>query len=61
MGQKPAWARHDAVDSVRQRLAAAGITRVTDFHTSEFKYSKELHTHISQMLIKTLKEQSLWL
>lgn len=59
--EKNAWARYNAVDSVRQKLAAAGISRVTDFYTSEFKYSKELHTHISQMLMKTLKEQGLWL
>jgi nitroreductase len=59
--EQKAWARYNAVDSVRQKLAAAGITRVTDFYTSEFKYSKELHTHISQLLIKTLKDQGLWL
>jgi nitroreductase len=59
--EQKAWARYNAIDSVRERLAAAGITRVTDFYTSEFKYSKELHSHISQLLIKTLKEQGLWL
>jgi nitroreductase len=59
--ERNAWARYNAIDSVREKLAAAGITRVTDYYTSEFKYSKELHTSISQMLIETLKEQGLWL
>jgi nitroreductase len=56
-----AWARYTAVESVRKRLEDAGITRVTDYYTSEFKYSKELHARVSKMLMETLQEQGLWL
>ena len=59
--EQTAWARYNAIDSVRQKLAEAGITRVTDYYTSKFKYSKELHHRVSEMLIETLKEQGLWL
>jgi nitroreductase len=59
--EEAAWARYNAIDRVRRRLAEAGITRVTDYYTSEFKYSKELHREISQMLLDTLKAQGLWL
>ena len=45
----------------RQKLADAGITKVTDYYTSEFKYPKELHRRVSKMLIETLQEQGLWL
>jgi nitroreductase len=59
--EQKAWARYNAVESVRQKLAAAGIENVTDFYTSEFKYSKELHTRVSKMLLETLQAQGLWL
>lgn len=59
--EEKAWARYTAIDSVRQKLADAGITKVTDYYTSEFKYPKELHQRISQMLIETLQEQGLWI
>jgi nitroreductase len=59
--EQKAWARYNAIESVRIMLADAGIKRVTDFYTSEFKYSKELHYRISKMLIETLQEQGLWL
>jgi nitroreductase len=59
--QQKAWARYNAIDSVRQKLGEAGITKVTDYYTSEFKYSKELHQRVSNMLIETLQEQGLWL
>lgn len=59
--EQKAWARYNAIDSVRQKLADAGITKVTDYYTSEFKYSKELHHRVSEMLIETLQEQGLWL
>jgi nitroreductase len=59
--ERKAWARYTAVAAVREKLAAAGITRVTDYYTSEFKYSKELHGRVSQMLIETLQAQGLWL
>jgi nitroreductase len=59
--ERNAWARYNAIESTREKLAAAGITRVTDYYTSEFKYSKELHTQVSEMLFQTLKEQGLWL
>jgi nitroreductase len=59
--EQKAWARYNAIDSVRQKLAEAGITRVTDYYTSEFKYSKELHHRVSEMLIETLQKQGLWL
>jgi nitroreductase len=56
-----AWVRYNAIDSVRMKLEKAGITRITDYYTSEFKYSKELHLQISQMLIEALQDQGLWL
>lgn len=59
--EQKAWARYTAVESVRKRLAEAGITRVTDYYTSEFKYPKELHQRISEMLVETLQKQGLWL
>ncbi|GJM41372.1 MAG: NADPH-dependent oxidoreductase [Ardenticatenaceae bacterium] len=61
MREKSAWARYNANEALRDRLAAAGITKVTDFYTSEFKYSKELHQRVSEMLAETLKKQGLWL
>ena len=59
--EEKAWARYTAIDSVRQKLAEAGITKVTDYYTSEFKYSKELHRRVSEMLLETLQAQGLWL
>ena len=59
--ERNAWARYTANEELRKTLEAAGITRVTDFYTSEFKYSKELHRDVSEMLIATLQEQGLWL
>lgn len=59
--EEKAWARYNAMAAVRQKLAEAGITRVTDYYTSEFKYSKELHRRVSEMLIETLQAQGLWL
>lgn len=58
--ERKAWARYTAVAAVREKLAAAGITRVTDYYTSEFKYSKELHERVSRMLLETLQNQGLW-
>ncbi len=59
--EKDAWARYNAVERIRTRLQEAGITRVTDYYTSEFKYSKALHREVSEMLIETLQKQGLWL
>jgi nitroreductase len=59
--EKNAWARYTASKRLKAKLEAAGITRVTDYYTSEFKYSKELHRDVSEMLIATLQEQGLWL
>ena len=56
-----AWARYTAYEELRRRLEDAGITRVTDYYTSDFKYSKALHREISEMLLETLPEQGLWL
>jgi nitroreductase len=59
--EQKAWARYNAIESTRQKLKEAGITKVTDYYTSEFKYSKELHLRVSKMLMETLQEQGLWL
>ena len=59
--EQKAWARYNAIESVRIMLADAGIKRVTDFYTSDFKYPKELHYRVSKMLIETLQAQGLWL
>jgi hypothetical protein len=59
--ERTAWVRYAASESLRRKLAEAGITRVTDYYTSQFKYSKELHTQVSEMLMETLQEQGLWL
>lgn len=56
-----AWARYNAVESIRTKLTEAGITKVTDYYTSKFKYSKELHTRVRKMLMETLERQGLWL
>ncbi len=57
--EQNAWARYNANEAVRERLAAAGITKITDYYTSEFKYSKELHVQVSNMLIEKLQDQGL--
>jgi hypothetical protein len=44
-----------------EKLKNAGISHITQFYTSEFKYSKKLHHEVSTMLIETLKAQGLWL
>lgn len=59
--EQKAWARYNAIENVRTRLAEAGITKVTDYYTSKYKYSKELHHRVSEMLIETLQKQGLWL
>ena len=59
--EKNAWDRYNAIEAIRTKLAEAGITKVTDYYTSEFKYSKEMHYSVSKMLLETLKEQGLWL
>lgn len=59
--EESAWARYNANEELREALAEAGITKVTDFYTSEFKYSKELHQRVSEMLVQTLQKQGLWL
>lgn len=59
--EQKAWARYTASQALRKKLEDAGITRVTDYYTSEFKYSKELHRRVSEMLLETLQEQGLWL
>jgi len=59
--EQKAWARYTANEELRAELAAAGITRVTDYYTSAFKYPKELHLRVSKMLMEMLQEQGLWL
>ncbi len=59
--ERNAWARYSANEELRKKLEEAGIKRVTDFYTSEFKYSKELHQRVSEMLYETLQAQGLWL
>ena len=59
--EQAAWARYTADEELRHLLEEAGIRRVTDFYTSEFKYPKELHLRISEMIMETLQEQGLWL
>ncbi|MFT5197096.1 MAG: nitroreductase [Candidatus Promineifilaceae bacterium] len=57
--EKSAWARYNSMESIRSKLADAGITKITDFYTSEFKYSQEMHTEVSKMLVDTLQKQGL--
>jgi hypothetical protein len=59
--EKSAWARYNAIESNRKRLGEAGITNVTDFYTSKLEYPKKLNSSVSEMLIKTLKPQNLWM
>lgn len=59
--EKSAWDRYNAMEAIRERLKAAGITKVTDYYTSKYKYSKEMHREVSEMLLATLKKQGLWL
>lgn len=59
--EEKAWARYNSIETIRQRIEEAGIKKVTDYYTSEFKYSKELHFRVSEMLIETLQVQGLWL
>ena len=56
-----AWNRYTANPQLKKRLEENGITRVTDYYTSKFKYSKELHARVSEMLIETLQKQNLWI
>lgn len=57
--ERNAWARYTANERVRDMLAEAGITKVTDYYTSKFKYSKELHTEVSNLLVEQLQKQGL--
>lgn len=59
--ERKAWALYNAYADLREKLAAAGITRVTDFYTSDLRYPKELHRRVSEMLIEMLQAQGLWL
>ncbi len=59
--EQNAWSRYTANEKLHAKLKEEGITHVTQFYTSKFKYSKELHERVSKMLIETLKEQGLWL
>ena len=59
--EQTAWARYTAIESVKSELENAGITNVTDYYTSDFKYSKDLHRRVSTMLIEVLQKQGLWL
>ncbi len=59
--ERNAWARYTAIASIREQLERDGIRRITDYYTSKYKYSKALHTEVSEMLIKTLQAQGLWL
>ena len=59
--EKNAWERYNAMESIRVKLAEAGITKVTDFYTSEFKYSQKMHTEVSKMIVETLQKQGLLL
>ncbi len=36
--EQKAWTRYNAVESVREKLEHAGITRVADYYTSDYKY-----------------------
>lgn len=57
--EKNAWERYNSIESIRTKLAEAGITKITDFYTSEFKYSQEMHTEVSKMLVESLQKQGL--
>ena len=59
--EEKAWARYNAIPGLRAKLAEAGITHITDYYTSKYKYSKSLHYQVSKMLIETLQAQGLWL
>ena len=59
--ERNAWERYNAMPAVRERLAEAGITKLTDYYTYEFKYSNALHNRVSELLMETLKAQGLWL
>jgi hypothetical protein len=59
--EKNAWARYNAMEGMSELLKENGITKVTDFYTSKFKYNKEHHVEVSNMLIETLQKQGLWL
>ena len=59
--EKNAWNRYNAIPELKKTLAEAGITKLTDFYTSEFKYSKKMHTEVSTMLLAKLKEQGFWI
>ena len=59
--EQKAWVRYNENPELQQKLADNGIRRVTDFYTSEFKYGKERHAKISEMLLETLQQQKLWL
>lgn len=58
---KNAWERYNANPAIRERIAEAGITSITDYYTSKYKYGKEMHRRVSEMLLATLKSQGLWL
>ena len=59
--ERRAWDRYTADPETLRRIEALGINKVTDYYTSELKYPKALHRDVSEMLIRTLKRQGLWL
>lgn len=59
--EEKAWARYTANEMLYARLNEAGITHITQYYTSDFKYSKTMFHEVSKMLIETLKAQGLWL
>lgn len=51
------WARYNSFPDLAKKLKDAGIEKVTDFYTSEFKYSKKMHQRTAELLIQKLQDQ----
>ena len=58
--EKLAWERYQQNPELFKKMQALGIKKVTDFYSSEIKYSKELHLEKSKMLRELLKSKKLW-
>ncbi|MCB1196789.1 MAG: nitroreductase family protein [Deltaproteobacteria bacterium] len=58
--EQATWDRYKTFPELMDKLKERGITKVTDFYTSDLKYPKSLHREKSEMLIAHLKKQQLF-
>lgn len=58
--ENAAWERYNSNPAIAENIRKLDIHSVSDYYTSEIKYSKNLHEQVSQMLLKLLKEKNFY-